>query len=250
MDNVRAVFRGAVADRLIPVDPTEGVTLPRRRRAAAAMTIPTTTEVGRLIEVADGPFRAFLGLCAFGGLRLGEAAGVQVGDVEFLNRRLVISRQIQRENGGFEVRSPKYGSERTIYLVPRLVEMLTEHVRLYRPSGGPTRWLFTGEANDPPHQNTVGHRWRKTLESAGIEGLKLHDLRHFFASGLISQGCDVVTVQRALGHATATTTLNTYSHFWPTTEDRTRSAAEAMMTESLDGKTQNLADFSRIESAH
>ena len=41
----------------------------------------------------------------------------------------------------------------------------------------------------------------------------LHDLRDFYASGLIAQGCDVVNVQRALGHAYATTTLNTYSKF-------------------------------------
>lgn len=58
----------------------------------------------------------------------------------------------------------------------------------------------------------------------------MHDLRHFCASGLIAAGCDVVTVQRALGHAKATTTLDTYSHLWPTAEDRTRSAAGAMMT--------------------
>ena len=42
--------------------------------------------------------------------------------------------------------------------------------------------------------------------------MKLHDLRHFYASGPIASGCDVVTVQRVLGHASATTTLNTYSH--------------------------------------
>jgi integrase len=59
--------------------------------------------------------------------------------------------------------------------------------------------------------------------------VKLHDLRHFYASGLIASGCDVVTVQRALGHATATTTLNTYSHLWPTAEDRTRRAAEQLL---------------------
>ena len=58
---------------------------------------------------------------------------------------------------------------------------------------------------------------------------RLHDLRHYFASGLIAAGCDVVTVQRALGHSNATTTRNTYSHLWPTAEDRTRKAAEAMM---------------------
>ena len=71
--------------------------------------------------------------------------------------------------------------------------------------------------------------WRKTLKSAGLTGIRLHDLRHFYASGLIAAGCDVVTVQRAVGHSKATTTLDTYSHLWPTAEDRTRKAAEAML---------------------
>jgi len=43
----------------------------------------------------------------------------------------------------------------------------------------------------------------------------------------------VVTVQRSLGHAKATTTLNTYAHLWPTAEDRTRKAAESIMSASL-----------------
>lgn len=43
----------------------------------------------------------------------------------------------------------------------------------------------------------------------------------------------MVTVQRALGHAKATTTLDTYSHLWPTAEDRTRAAAAAMYDESM-----------------
>jgi len=44
---------------------------------------------------------------------------------------------------------------------------------------------------------------------------------------------DVVTVQRALGHSSATTTLNTYSHLWPTAEDRTRAAAGELWTAAL-----------------
>ncbi|HEY8621464.1 MAG TPA: tyrosine-type recombinase/integrase [Dermatophilaceae bacterium] len=78
----------------------------------------------------------------------------------------------------------------------------------------------------------MGHRWRRALKQAGVSGVRLHDLRHYFASGLIAAGCDVVTVQRALGHARATTTLDTYSHLWPTAEDRTREAAASLMLES------------------
>ena len=71
------------------------------------------------------------------------------------------------------------------------------------------------------------------MRDANLSGIKLHDLRHFYASGLIAAGCDVVTVQRSLGHAKATTTLNTYAHLWPTAEDRTRKAAESIMSASL-----------------
>jgi site-specific recombinase XerD len=56
----------------------------------------------------------------------------------------------------------------------------------------------------------------------------MHDLRHFFASALIHAGCDVVTVQNALGHAKPSTTLNTYTHLWPAAEDRTRTAKDEL----------------------
>ncbi len=57
---------------------------------------------------------------------------------------------------------------------------------------------------------------------------QLHELRQYFASGLIAAGCDVVTVQRAMGHDSATTTLSTYARLWPTVEDKTRAAASGM----------------------
>ena len=63
-NNVRAVLRGAVADRVIPRDPSEGIALPRRRRAAAAMTLPTPAQVGAILEAADGPFAPSSGCAA------------------------------------------------------------------------------------------------------------------------------------------------------------------------------------------
>ncbi len=153
------------------------------------------------MAVADERFQPFIALCAFAGLRLGEAAGVQLGDVDFLRKSLKVSRQVQRVNGGaIDVRAPKYGSERVVYLADNLVNVLAEHVSAHGTTGK-TRWLFAGEGDDPPHQNTVSYWWRKTLRDAGLSGVKLHDLRHFYASGLIAARCDVVTVQRSLGHA-------------------------------------------------
>jgi integrase len=115
-----------------------------------------------------------------------------------------------------------------VVFIPRgLVTMLSAHVEHYPV--GPTGWLFAGPTGEPLHQNSVAYRWRKTLRDADLTDIRLHDLRHYYASGLIAEGCDVVTVQRALGHSKPTTTLNTYAHLWPTAEDRTRKAAETMM---------------------
>ncbi len=54
-----------------------------------------------------------------------------------------------------------------------------------------------------------------------LEEFTLHDLRHSYASGPVAAGCDVVTVQRARGHAGASITLSTYRHLWPTADDGT-----------------------------
>ncbi|WP_229051469.1 site-specific integrase [Aeromicrobium sp. Leaf350] len=230
--NVRSVFRAAVRDRVIGQDPTDGIRLPRRRRSDAAMSIPTPEEVGTLVAVANDEVRTFIALCAFTGLRLGEAAAVQLGDIDFTNATLAVTRQVQRLGGpDLDIRPPKYGSERVVHLAPGMVDLLTRHVAEVGTVGH-EQWLF-GEDDQPPHQNTVGYWWRKTLKAAGLTGIKLHDLRHFYASGLIAAGCDVVTVQRSLGHAKATTTLNTYAHLWPTAEDRTRVAAQLVMDSSL-----------------
>ena len=193
VNNVRSVLRAAVRDRVISSDPSADVTLPRDRRREAAMTLPTNEQIAGLLAAAEPPFRAFIALAAFAGLRLGETAAVQVGDVDFLGRRLAVQRQVQRAGeGGVEIRAPKYGSERTVFVAGRLVELLAQHVEAGHGSAVLPSWLFLGEGGLPPHQNTVGYRWRKTCLAAGVEGITLHDLRHYYASGLIAAGCDVV----------------------------------------------------------
>ena len=116
------------------------------------------------------------------------------------------------------IRPPKCESDRTIYLPDELVAILAEHVRKHTPDGEPSRWLF-GKDGKPWHDNLVDYRWRSTRTDAGV-ALKLYELRHYFARGLIAAGCDIVTVQRAMRHASATTALSTYAHLWPPSRTR------------------------------
>ena len=247
-NNVRGVFRAAVRDRLIARDPTEAVRLPRQRRADASMTIPSIEDVGALVTAADDSFRAFVALCAFAGLRLGEAAAVQVADIDFLRRQLTVARQVQRAGDRqVEIKAPKYGSERVIYLPDELTTLLGSARRERTPSGGrPTAGCSRASPATRRTRTPSATGGARTKTAAGVTGIRLHDLRHFYASGLIAAGCDVVTVQRALGHASATTTLRTYAHLWPTAEDRTRAAAADLMRSAT--SRENSADFLRTRT--
>ena len=166
--NVRSVFRAAVRDRLIATDPTVGVKIPKqRKRSEASMPIPEPSQVGALLRAADVRSAPFLAVCAFAGLRLGEAAALQFGDVDFLRRQLHVRRQVQRGAGGtVEIRLPKYGSERTIPIPEELVQILAAHAELDHRGD----WMFAGSEDNPPHQNTIGHRWRT---DHSVEGRRL-----------------------------------------------------------------------------
>jgi integrase len=237
---VSMALRGATRDRVIAVDPSDGVRLPRRRRADVAMQIPTAAEVRAALDAAPREYRAAVAVCAFAGLRLGEMAGLRVEDVDFLRRNLHVQRQVQGENvAGTRIVPPKAGSERVIAIPKKLCDTLAAHIT----EVGTIREeaYFFGRGSDLLNRNSAAHIWRGIRGKVGMPSeYTLHTLRHFYASALISSGCDVVTVQRALGHSQPSITLNTYSHLWPSAEDRTRDAAADLMDAVLDAGADSL----------
>jgi integrase len=229
---VRAAFAAAVRDRVIGIDPATNIKLPRRRRAEAAMTIPEPLGVRKALEAAPKHFSGFIAVCAFAGLRLGEAAALQVSDIDFLRRTITVNRQIQGSTAETTtIEPPKYGSERTIHVPRELLTMISSHIEKFAPRGD-ERWIFwnpNGDERGLWNRNSASQAWRTTRRQVGLDAYTLHDLRHFYASGLIADNCDVVTVQRALGHSSPTITLGTYAHLWPSAEDKTRAAATSLM---------------------
>ena len=230
---VRMAFLAAVKARVIRQDPTAGISPPRVAKSEGRIKLPTPMQVGAALQEAPDDFHGFVAVCAFAGLRLGEAAGLQLGDVDFLRRTLSIQRQIQGQvNAKTVAVAPKYESVRTVYLPDDLVRVLAAHLEKCPPMGE-ERWLFSLNGY-VYNRNSAGNQWRRLRAKVGMEAFTLHDLRHFFASGLIADGCDVVTVQHALGHSSASITLNVYSHLWPKAEDRTRAAAANLMAATAD----------------
>ncbi len=133
------------------------------------LPLPTTEQLAAVLEAADPAFRPFVALAAFAGLRLGEAAGLQVRDVDFLRRTITVQRQVQRtQDAGVEVRAPKYGSERSVYASDLLLEMLSQRIAERRPGDDAERHLFLTTDGRLLHQNNVGHYWRMACRRAGL----------------------------------------------------------------------------------
>ena len=228
VQTVRSVLLAAVNDRLIASSPANGLRLPK---AEHTEVVPLSVEqVTAVREAMQERFQAAVTVAAGAGLRQGELFGLSVDRVDFLRRTITVDRQLVTVTGeGPHLASPKTESSRRTIPVPDVVlSAMSAHLSKF-PTG-PDGLIFTTERGQPVTRNRSGHLWRAAAKRAKLpEDTSWHDLRHFYASVLIRAGESVKVVQKRLGHASAAVTLDTYTHLWPSDEDRTRGAIESVL---------------------
>ena len=93
-------------------------------------------------------------------------------------------------------------------------------------------WLFRGESSSPIPLTTIKGRWIATTKAVGVTSCTSTPCAPLLRLRP-DRGCDYVTVQRALGHKSPSVTLDTYSHLWPTAEDRTRASSGRLAASAL-----------------
>ena len=155
------------------------------------------------------------------GMRDAEACGLRVpADIDFM--RGVIHPRVQ-----YPAEELKTETSRTPVPIPRSLALdLSAHVAAW-----PGEWLLTNDRGGQlgPWQLQRAMRDARAKVPGLPAGFRYQDLRHYLASLLIASGADVKTVQARLRHASATTTLNTYSHLWPDKDESTRAAIDAVL---------------------
>lgn len=219
-DTAARLFTAAVEDRVIAHTPCRRIVLPA---ASDVEVVPPTAEVVWALADAIRPhYRAAVILMAGSGLRIGEALGLEVRDVDFLRRTVRVERQRLQDGSIGPAKTAK--SVRTVPLGQVVVDQLAAHLADAPASG----WLFTTELGEP----LTYRRWKtvwKAANTASDVTVDTHGLRHFTASALIAGGASVKQVQTVLGHSSAAITLRVYSHLWPGDDDRTRSVMDAVL---------------------
>ena len=206
---IRTALDRAVQDGLIRINPAAECKLPPQN--TKEMQILTREEMQRFLIQAkeEGYFELFL-LELATGLRRGEVLALQWNDLNFDTGELRIERQVYRANGELVVSTPKTKAAfRTIVLPPPLVEVL----RKYRQQAD-SRWMFPSPAKEdsPLDPATCRKRLQTILMHAGCKRVRFHDLRHLFVTTALESGMDVKTLSAIIGHVSAKTTLNIYTH--------------------------------------
>ena len=221
------LLAGAVEDGLIARNPATRARLPKLEASKAQ---PVPLEIVEAIRAGLPDWMAVAVPIGMGaGLRQGEASGLTVDRIDFLRRTLRVDRQLVcRHVPGPVLAPPKTSSSyRTIPLATFLLDGLADHLRRY--PAAPGELVLRSPAGLPLDADRFGHQWRRACRGAGVPGLRYHDLRHTFASTLLSRGVSVKAVADWLGHASPTITLATYAHLMPADEEVARAVLDAAL---------------------
>ena len=158
----------------------------------------------------------------FTGLRLGEALALTWEDIEFTTSTIHVSKSMYVNKGEEHISSTKTKSgTRRIIINKKLIETLEawkkEQTERRREFSTDTEKLQIFQ--DSPitlTKNSIEKQYKKILaRDSSLKKIRIHDFRHSHASLLINQGEDYLIVKERLGHASITTTIDTYSHLYP-----------------------------------
>jgi integrase len=248
------MFRRAVKHELVPVNPALGDcealddanqsldpevnSMSHDQLAQFKQTMQTMRQDGRL----HLRWLMLFSLLAGTGLRPSEALALRTGDLDLTRKRLSVKRALDLD--GSE-KLTKTKRQRTVDLSDALVAQLGDYRTWVdveaMAHGRDSLWLFRDDAGHVIVQEQILYHFRKILKQAGLPHFTPYDLRHTFASLLLSSNVPLLYVAKMLGHSKATTTLKYYATWMPDEErpyvnllDKTWHQTLAPKTEVID----------------
>ena len=215
---------------LIRMNPAAGVKRPRVTRPE--MHVWTREELSAFLRATrDDRLGPLWHLLAMSGLRRGEALGLKWSDVDLEAGHLAIQRQ--RVLKGYEVQERPQTKTRkgrpvsidvgTVAALRRQSERQLADADEWGDAWQVTGHVFTREDGSPWHPDRVRKLFEQRLKTVDVPRIRMHDLRHTWATLALRAGVNPKVVQERLGHANIAITMDIYSHVLP---DLQESAAE------------------------
>lgn len=224
--SLKTVLKRACELGYLVKSPAEYIKPPRTTKTEMDYLSPS--EIQLLIENTNKHYRALIMCTAYTGARQGEILGLLWDDIDFASGYIYI-----RPN---EIRDLKSAAaNRKIPMMPELKKALQAHQlkQMVEQSKNPKNLVFTNTAGNIINPANLNSRVLKAaLKLAGLRSIRFHDLRHSFATALLTNGEPLRYVSKLLGHADAAITLRTYTHVLPETEHNAHERFSAIFNPS------------------
>jgi integrase len=196
--------------------------LPIEKTKMQFWTVKEFQQFLTLFEPEEYNIKLLFTLLFFTGLRLGEALALTWQDIDFSTNTIHITKSVYVNKGVSYISSTKTkaGTRRII-----INKKLSQELQYWQHQQKHLLEQFTSDSmslqvfQSSPitiTKNSIEKQYKKILErDATLKKIRIHDFRHSHASLLINQGEDYLVVKERLGHASITTTIDTYSHLYP-----------------------------------
>lgn len=228
------VFSQAEKEMLIPYNPVARATPPAAADHEPEYFQPDTlAQILEALESEDIKHRTMVQLLAVTGCRRGEIAALKWEKIDIVNRQIKIDRSLSYHSGVGTYEGPtKTRNTRFVTIPAETVSLLRQYKAwqaeqrlMMGDQWNDTGYVFTRDNGLPDDPRHIANWLRKFSKRHGLPHINPHAFRHTAASILISEGVDIVTVSKMLGHANPTTTANVYSHI---IEESKRKATECI----------------------
>lgn len=214
-----ALRRGHITNN--PLDRLEQHERPRNHRRE--QRVLNHHEISRLLAASLPRYRTFLGTAIYTGMRLSELLGLTWADIDFDQQLIHVRYQLSRarqDKPARRVPLKTRAATRDIPLPPQLAALLRRHKLASRYSAD-ADYVFCTATGTPLSSRNVERRGlghaadNADLNTEDHPRLRVHDLRHTYASHLIIDlKLDIPQVSRILGHTRPSITLDTYTHLY------------------------------------
>ena len=206
---IKGAILDAVDEGLIPRDPTRKVIIKGKQPRIKKMKYLNQFELHAMLADLELGTEAswdwLILLIAKTGLRFSEALGLTPDDFDFAHQTLSVNKTWDYKNGGGFVPTKNASSVRKVQLDWQLVMQLSGLLKNL-PHNKP---IFI---NGKVYNSTANSVLAKHCKNVDVPIISIHGLRHTHASLLLFAGVSIASVSRRLGHASMTTTQETYLH--------------------------------------
>lgn len=219
---ISEVFSYAVKMGVVSDNPCSKVTIPKGKVKEKEIYSPEEVQkILDLLEHEPMKYRVFFNLMIYSGFRRGEMLGLEWKDIDFENCIISVRRtsNYTSTKGTYTDTTKTRRSQRTLKFPKHIMDMLKEYKAEQdeQALNCGDQWLETDRLftkwNGEPMYTGQPYSWfEEFCERNGLPFHGIHSFRHTFASLLVNQGVDIVTVSGALGHSAVSTTSNIYCH--------------------------------------